>query len=285
VIAVAADPTAVYALRLADDCFVLSHRLAQWSSRAPALEEDVALTNIALDLLGQARALYARAAELDGTGRSEDDYAFLRDERDFVNCLLVEQENGDFAVTVIRQLLFSTFQLQAWAALSQSTDASIAAVAGKAVKEVTYHLDHATQWTLRLGDGTTESHTRTQAALDQLWPYTAELFESDAVTREVVAQGVAPKRDACASNGIPRSTKSCARRRSSAPRRPGHPRADGADCTPNASDTCSPRCSTSTAPIPERNGDDGARSSPARCGPGRRPRDTGAHDRRPRHPS
>jgi len=192
VIAVAADPTAVYALRLADDCFVLSHRLAQWSSRAPALEEDVALTNIALDLLGQARALYARTAELDGTGRSEDLYAFLRDERDFVNCLLVEQENGDFAVTVIRQLLFSTFQLQAWAALSQSTDASIAAVAGKAVKEVTYHLDHATQWTLRLGDGTMESHTRTQAALDQLWPYTAELFESDAVAREVVARGVAP---------------------------------------------------------------------------------------------
>ena len=192
-IAVAADPTAVYALRLADDCLVLSHRLAQWSSRAPALEEDVALTNIALDLLGQARALYARTAELDGTGRSEDDYAFLRDERDFVNCLLVEQENGDFAVTVMRQLLFSTFQLEAWRALSESTDAQIAAIAGKAVKEVTYHLDHATQWTLRLGDGTAESHARTQAALEQLWAYTAELFESDAVTREVVAQGVAPE--------------------------------------------------------------------------------------------
>jgi ring-1,2-phenylacetyl-CoA epoxidase subunit PaaC len=192
VIAVAADPAAAYTLGLADDCLVLSHRLAQWSSRAPALEEDVALTNIALDLLGQARALYARTAELDGTGRSEDDYAFLRDERDFVNCLLVEQENGDFAVTVVRQLLFSTYQLQAWTALCESTDAQIAAIAGKAVKEVTYHLDHATQWTLRLGDGTAESHVRTQAALDQLWPYTAELFESDAVTREVVARGIAP---------------------------------------------------------------------------------------------
>ena len=191
-IAVATDPTAVYALRLADDCLVLSHRLAQWSSRAPALEEDVALTNIALDLLGQARALYARSAELDGTGRSEDDYAFLRDERDFVNCLLVEQENGDFAVTIIRQLLYSTFQLEAWRALSESTDAHIAAIAAKAVKEVTYHLDHATQWTLRLGDGTAESHARTQAALDQLWPYAAELFESDAVTRDLVTRGVAP---------------------------------------------------------------------------------------------
>jgi len=192
VTAVAADPAAVYALRYADDCLVLSHRLAQWSSRAPALEEDVALTNIALDLLGQARALYARSAELDGTGRSEDDYAFLRDERDFVNCLLVEQENGDFAVTIIRQLLYSTFQLEAWRALSESTDAHIAAIAAKAVKEVTYHLDHATQWTLRLGDGTAESHARTQAALDQLWPYAAELFESDAVTRDLVTRGVAP---------------------------------------------------------------------------------------------
>jgi ring-1,2-phenylacetyl-CoA epoxidase subunit PaaC len=192
VIAVAADPAAVYALRLADDCLVLSHRLAQWSSRAPALEEDVALTNIALDLLGQARPMYARTAELDGTGRSEDDYAFLRDERDFVNCLLVEQENGDFAVTIIRQLLCSTFQLEAWRALSESTDAHIAAIAAKAVKEVTYHLDHATQWTLRLGDGTAESHARTQAALDQLWPYAAELFESDAVTRDLVTRGVAP---------------------------------------------------------------------------------------------
>ncbi|HEY4868446.1 MAG TPA: 1,2-phenylacetyl-CoA epoxidase subunit PaaC [Candidatus Dormibacteraeota bacterium] len=191
-IAVAAEPAAVYALRHADDCVVLSHRLAQWSSRAPALEEDVALTNIALDLLGQARALYARSAELDGTGRSEDDYAFLRDERDFVNCLLVEQENGDFAVTIIRQLLYSTFQLEAWRALSESTDAHIAAIAAKAVKEVTYHLDHATQWTLRLGDGTAESHARTQAALDQLWPYAAELFESDAVTRDLVTRGVAP---------------------------------------------------------------------------------------------
>lgn len=189
--AVAADPAGVYTLRHADDCLVLSHRLAQWSSRAPTLEEDVALTNIALDLLGQARALYARTAELDGTGRSEDDYVFLRDERDFVNCLLVEQENGDFAVTVVRQLLFSAYQLEAWRALGLSTDEKLAAIAAKAVKEVTYHLDHATQWTLRLGDGTDESRRRMQAALEQLWPYAAELFEEDAVTDDVVARGVA----------------------------------------------------------------------------------------------
>jgi len=191
VTAVAADAAAVYALRLADDCLVLSHRLAQWSSRAPTLEEDVALTNVALDLLGQARALYARTAELDGTGRSEDEYAFLRDERDFVNCLLVEQENGDFAVTVVRQLLFSAYQRETWRALGMSTDAQLAAIAARAVKEVNYHLDHATQWTLRLGDGTGESHRRMQSALEELWPYTAELFETDAVTDDVVARRIA----------------------------------------------------------------------------------------------
>jgi len=178
-------------LRLADDCFVLSHRLAEWSSRAPTLEEDVALTNIALDLLGQARRLYEHAARLDGTGRSEDEYVFMRDERDFVNCLLVEQENGDFATTIVRELLFSTYQLGLCGALRESADATLAAVAAKAHTEVTYHVSHARQWTVRLGDGTAESHIRTQTALDALWPYTHELFESDDVTPSLVADGVA----------------------------------------------------------------------------------------------
>ena len=189
---VVAGAAAVYTLRLADDCLVLSHRLAQWSSRAPTLEDDIALTNIALDLLGQARGLYERTAELDGTGRSEDDYAFMRDEREFVNCLLVEQENGDFATTMVRQLLCSTFQLAQWQALTASTDQQLAAVAARAVKETSYHRDHATDWTLRLGDGTDESHRRMETALAALWPYTAELFEGDAVTREAHAQGVGP---------------------------------------------------------------------------------------------
>jgi ring-1,2-phenylacetyl-CoA epoxidase subunit PaaC len=189
VVATAAD--AVYALRLADDCFVLSHRLAEWSSRAPTLEEDVALTNIGLDLLGQARHLYERAAELDGSGRSEDDYAFLRDERDYVNCLLVEQDNGDFATTIARQLLFSAYQLELWKALRESSDEHVAAVATKALTETTYHVDHAMQWMLRLGDGTGESHQRMQTALDTLWPYTAELFELDDVTTELLDHGVA----------------------------------------------------------------------------------------------
>jgi ring-1,2-phenylacetyl-CoA epoxidase subunit PaaC len=189
---VVAGAAAVYTMRIADDCLVLSHRLAQWSSNAPTLEDDVALTNIALDELGQARALYARTAELDGTGRSEDDYAFLRDEREFVNCLLVEQENGDFATTIVRQLLASTYQLAQWQALTASADAQVAAIAAKAVKETTYHRDHATDWTLRLGDGTDESHRRMETALSALWPYTHELFERDEVTRDVVDSGVGP---------------------------------------------------------------------------------------------
>ena len=189
---VVAGSAAVYSLRVADDCLVLSHRLAQWSSWAPTLEDDIALTNIALDLLGQARAMYARTAELDGTGRSEDDYAFLRDEREFVNCQLVEHENGDFATTIVRQLLCSTHQLALWHGLEASRDEQLAAIAAKAVKETAYHRDHATDWTLRLGDGTDESHRRMELALAALWPYTTELFESDDVTRDVAATGVGP---------------------------------------------------------------------------------------------
>lgn len=189
--AVAADVAAVATLRMADDCLVLSHRLAQWSSRAPSLEDDVALTNIALDELGQARALYARTAELDGTGRSEDDYAFLRDEREFVNCLLVEQENGDFATTIVRQLLFTTYQHAQWSKLLASPDEQVAAIAAKAVKEASYHRDHAAHWTVRLGDGTEESHRRMETALQALWPFTGELFERDDVTDGLVVMGVA----------------------------------------------------------------------------------------------
>ncbi len=190
---VVAGAAAVATLRTADDCLVLSHRLAQWSSRAPTLEDDIALTNIALDLLGQARAMYERTAELDGTGRSEDDYAFMRDEREFVNCLLVEQENGDFARTMVRQLLCSTYQLAQWQALTTSNDAQVAAIATRSVKEVSYHRDHATDWTLRLGDGTDESHARMEQALAELWPYTFELFETDDVWRDAAAGGFGPE--------------------------------------------------------------------------------------------
>jgi ring-1,2-phenylacetyl-CoA epoxidase subunit PaaC len=185
-----AEGLSVYALRLGDDCLVLAHRLSQWSSRAPTLEEDVALTNIGLDLLGQARSLLTNAAVAEGLGRDEDALAFLRDERGFLNCQLVEQENGDFAHTIARQLLFSTYHLALSDALLGSVDPTLAAIAAKAVKEVAYHRDHAEQWTLRLGDGTEESHRRMQAGFDAMWPFTAELFERDALVEDVVARGI-----------------------------------------------------------------------------------------------
>ena len=182
----------LYALRLGDDALVLAQRLVEWSSRAPAIEEDIALSNIALDLLGQARSLLAYAGELDGSGRSEDDLAYLRPESDFLNCQLVEQPNGDFAHTMARQLFFSTYQLALYRRLAEeSRDETLAAVAAKAAKEVDYHRDHATTWTLRLGDGTEESHRRMQAAVDGLWPYVHELFEADALTDQLAAAVVA----------------------------------------------------------------------------------------------
>jgi ring-1,2-phenylacetyl-CoA epoxidase subunit PaaC len=180
-----------YSLRLGDDALILAQQLGEWCSNAPELEEDIALTNIALDLLGQARFLLTRAGELEGRGRTEDDLAYDRDERGFLNCLLVEQPNGDFAQTIVRQLLFSTYQLGLFQALRNSSDEGLAAVAGKATKEVAYHRDHAVTWTLRLGDGTAESHERTQAALGRLWPYVDEMFERDALLERLIGAGVA----------------------------------------------------------------------------------------------
>ncbi len=180
-----------YTLRLADTALVLGHRLSEWSSRAPTLEEDIALSNIALDQIGQARALYAHAADLEGRGRSEDDLAFMRDAPQFLNLQLVERENGDFAHTMARQLFYSAFAAPHFDALCGSTDPVIAGVAAKAAKECAYHLRHASEWVIRLGDGTDESHSRMQAALDELWMYTGEMFETDDTERTLAAQGIA----------------------------------------------------------------------------------------------
>ncbi|MBF6046129.1 phenylacetate-CoA oxygenase subunit PaaC [Streptomyces sp. NRRL B-1677] len=162
-------PLATAALALGDDALVLSHRLGEWAGHAPVLEEEVALANIALDLLGQARTLLSLAGD-------EDELAYLREERSFRNAQLVEQPNGDFARTIARQLFFSIHQHLLYGQLAAG-DGPFAPLAGKAVKEVAYHRDHAEQWTLRLGDGTEESHARMQSALDGLWRYTGELFE------------------------------------------------------------------------------------------------------------
>jgi ring-1,2-phenylacetyl-CoA epoxidase subunit PaaC len=171
-------PVVRYVLGLGDDALVLAQRLCEWATLAPAIEEDVALMNIALDLLGQARSLLSYAGELEGAGRSEDDLAFLRQEREFRNCQLVELENGDFARTMARQLLFSTYQCGLYGALSRSSDDHLAAVAAKATKEVTYHREHASSWVVRLGDGTEESHVRMVAGLEAVWPFAGEMFES-----------------------------------------------------------------------------------------------------------
>jgi ring-1,2-phenylacetyl-CoA epoxidase subunit PaaC len=180
-----------YALRLGDDALVLSHRLGEWIAAAPQLEEDVAIGNIALDLLGQARSLLTYAGELEGAGRDEDALAYFRDERDFTNVHLCELRNGDFGETMARLLVFSAYQSELYSQLSSSRDETLAAIAAKAVKEVGYHRDHATQWVLRLGDGTEESHRRMQTGVDAVWPYTAELFEADRLVDELVDTGVA----------------------------------------------------------------------------------------------
>ncbi len=181
-----------YTLRLGDDLLILSHRLSEWCGHGPILEEDIALTNRALDHIGEARNLLTYAAELEGQGRTEDDLAYLRMDRQFTNVKLVEQPNGDYAHTIVRSFLFDAYHLPLMQALTKSSNERLAAVAGKAVKEATYHLRASGEWLVRFGDGTEESHQRAQTALDELWTYTGELFETDAVTDELVKAGIAP---------------------------------------------------------------------------------------------
>ena len=185
-------PLLAYTLHLADTALVLGHRLSEWAARAPTLEEDIALGNLALDLIGQARLFYDYAGKVEGSGRDEDALAYLRDDREYRNLLIVEQPNGDFAATMVRQFLYAAFAGPYFAALAKSTDATLAAIATKAEKEMAYHLRHAGEWTIRLGDGTAESHARAQAALDDLAIYVPEFFEVDSVARAMIEAGVAP---------------------------------------------------------------------------------------------
>ncbi|PWT70509.1 MAG: phenylacetate-CoA oxygenase subunit PaaI [Proteobacteria bacterium] len=181
-----------YLLRLADNALILGQRLSEWCGHGPVLEEDLALANMALDLIGQARALFTLAGRIEGERRGEDQYAFLRAEGDYRNVTLVELPNTDFAHTVVRNLFYSAFHQALWPALRSSSDRELAAVAEKGVKESRYHFRHSADWTIRLGDGTTESHARAQSAVDYLCPYTAELFTPDAVDDDVAAAGVGP---------------------------------------------------------------------------------------------
>jgi ring-1,2-phenylacetyl-CoA epoxidase subunit PaaC len=192
-------------LRLGDTCLIHAQRLAEWCGHGPILEEDIALTNLSLDVLGQARALLTHVGALDGQGLDEDQIAFLREERGYLNLTLVEQPmrrssahspGGDFADTVVRNLLLAVWLKLHWQHLQASTDAELAAIAGKALKEARYHVEHSAQWVLRLGDGTDESAARVRAALARAWPYTAEMFVDDACDEWAQAHGVAPRRSA-----------------------------------------------------------------------------------------
>ncbi len=185
-----------YVLRLADDALVLGHRLSEWSSRAPTLEEDIALSNIGLDLVGQARSLYAYAGRLEGNGRDEDALAFGRNANHYLNLQLVERPNGDFAATMARQLFYSTFAELFWSAMKQSKDAELSGIAAKAEKECVYHVRHSAEWIIRLGDGTDESRARMQREIDEAWMFTGELLTMDEVDRAMIDAGIGVDRGA-----------------------------------------------------------------------------------------
>ncbi len=185
-------PLLSYLLQLGDNALILGHRLAEWCGHAPELEIDMALTNIALDLTGQARTLYQRYVELEGKGRTEDDIAYLRDVREFKNALLVEQPNGDFAHTIARQFFFDAFNYFLHQHLTQSKDEWLAGFASKAIKEITYHLRFSSEWVLRLGDGTELSHQKMQTAIDDLWMWRHELCIPSEVDAIMAKEGIAP---------------------------------------------------------------------------------------------
>lgn len=181
-----------YVLRLGDLSLVLGQRLSEWVGHSPALEEDLGLANIALDLIGQARLLLTYAGEIEGRGRDEDKLAYLREQGAYFNAILAEQPNGDFGQTIVRQVLIDAFQLELYERMAASRDERLAGIAAKSAKEVRYHLRYSSDWLVRLGDGTAESHARAQSALELLWPYTVELFAADDLDRQMAERGIGP---------------------------------------------------------------------------------------------
>lgn len=179
-----------YTLRIADSSLILGQRMSEWCSNGPTLEEDIAMSNISLDMFGQANGFYQYAAQLDGT-KSADELAFRRNEREFFNHQLVEQENGNFGTTMVRNFLHDVFNFLFYTELSKSKDETLSALASKSLKEVKYHLRHSSNWLIRLGDGTGESNTKAQEALEELWMYTGELFEMDNLDAELLNSGIA----------------------------------------------------------------------------------------------
>ena len=179
-----------YLLRLADNALILGQRLGEWCGHGPVLEEDIALTNISLDLIGQARMLLSHAGAVEGQGRDEDKLAFFRDAHEYRNVLLLEQPNGHFGDTIARQFLFDHFAWLMYDALLESKDEALKAIAAKSIKEVTYHRRHSSEWMIRLGDGTDESHEKIQKSLNDLWMYTGEMFQADALDQAAMEAGI-----------------------------------------------------------------------------------------------
>lgn len=184
-----------YLLRLADNAAILGHRLSEWCGHGPELEEDIAIINTSLDLLGHARSLYTYAGEVEGKGRTEDDLAYLRQEREYQNALICELPNGHYGDTIARQFLFDQFNYLLFSSLTESKDEQLAAISAKAIKEVTYHLRRSTEWTLRLGDGTEESRNKIQESFNNIWAYTGDLFVQNESDEVVIAAGIAPNLD------------------------------------------------------------------------------------------
>jgi ring-1,2-phenylacetyl-CoA epoxidase subunit PaaC len=182
-----------YLLRLADDSLILGHRVSEWCGHGPILEEDIALTNISLDLIGQATSLFKYAGEVEGKGRNEDQLAFLRIDNEYRNSLLVEQLNGDFGVTILRQFLFDAYRMPLFEALMNSKDEQLAAIAEKSLKETKYHYRHSAEWVIRLGDGTDESHERIQNAVNSLYRFSSDLFLTNEVDELLVKEGIVPE--------------------------------------------------------------------------------------------
>jgi len=189
-----------YVLRLADNILILGQRLGEWCGHGPVLEQDIALTNIALDLIGQSRMLYQYAAEIRNDGSTEDDLAMKRDVFDYYNCLLVEQPNGDWGKTIVRQFFFDTYHYYLQEFLVNSADQRLSEIARKSFKEVAYHAQYSAEWVIRLGDGTEESHQRIQSSVNDLWTFTGELFTPDELDREMQEKGIGPDLDAIAAN-------------------------------------------------------------------------------------
>ena len=179
-----------YILRIADNALILGHRISEWCGHGPSLETDIGMTNISLDYIGHARNLYQYASEIEGAGKTEDDLAYQRDVLGFRNLLLVEQPNGDFGETIARQFLFDTFNYHFFAALKESKDEKLAAIAQKSIKEVAYHYRWSAEWVIRLGDGTETSHQKMQDALDEMWMYSGEAFVADEIDALMEAEGI-----------------------------------------------------------------------------------------------